>query len=206
MRTPECVPYGSAYGLENLVAQNALRDAAAGAVDEALVAFGDFLADDRTAFANEGRHRVPSPDVSMVVSGRLPAMYEDRYSSFGFLKSWVITLSTVGWKLAQAKTLPLTNVAEELAMHVLIEDALALLEIRSTGTPEAIAQLNDLYEGAFEDNDFFELYRVDFVEELSELDPHGHLGFTELRFESWFQPFGSGVSRGVPHPFLELSH
>ncbi len=185
MKTAQAVPYGSAYGLDNPVAQNALRDAAAGAVDEALVAFGDFFHDDRIKLqASEGKGPVQTPAAPIVVSERLPAMYQEHYSSYGFLKRWVITLSIVGWKLAQPEPSALTNVAEELAMHVLIEDALTLLEIRSTETPEAIAQLNHLYKAAFEDNAFLDLYAINDPSELDDLDLVGDLGMADLRFDS----------------------
>jgi hypothetical protein len=35
------------------------------------------------------------------VSSRLPEAYEARYAGFDFLKNWAVTLSVVGWKLAQ---------------------------------------------------------------------------------------------------------
>jgi hypothetical protein len=71
------------------------------------------------------------------VADELPAIYRDRYESLGFLKDWSVTVAVVGWKLAQAAPMPLSNV-----------------------------------------------------------------GMGDLRFKNWFSPFGSGVDRGVPHPFV----
>jgi hypothetical protein len=208
----ERVPYGSAYGLENLVAQLALKNAAVIALDEAFGAYGDFLHDYKVEdlaehHANEEARRVFSRQSRGVqepitISDRLPAMYADRYPSFNFLKNWVVTLSIVGWKLAQAESLPLSNVGEELALHLIIEDALAMLEDRAPDNPEAAEQLGALYEGAFEDDDFLTLYRLEDSDDLPDLDPTGQMGMTDLRFKCWFHPFGSGVDRGVPHPFL----
>lgn len=70
-------------------------------------------------------------------------------------------------------------------------------------TKEAASKaLHDLYEDAYEDNDFLELYSLDDSDEIADLDGDGQLGMTDLRFRFWFVPFGSGVDRGVPHPFV----
>jgi hypothetical protein len=53
-----------------------------------------------------------------------------------------------------------------------------------------------------EDNDFLELCDLDDSDEIADLDSDGQLGMTDLRFKCWFEPFGSGVDRGVPHPIV----
>jgi hypothetical protein len=208
----EHVPYGSAYGLENLAAQEALRTASVVALDEALCAFGDFWhhhsvedlaehhanADARRIFSRQARHQ-PDP---IGVSSRLPEAYADRYASFDFLKNWGVTLSIVGWKLAQPERHPLTNVAEELALHSMIEDAIAYVVDREPQHPEAEGPLRDLYDGAFEDTDFLVLFDIEDSDDLGDIDPESQMGLTDLRFKNWFRPFGSGANRGVPHPFL----
>lgn len=212
MSIDEHVPYGSAYGLENLAAQAALRAAAIVALDEALCAFGDFwhhhrvevLAehhadpDARRVFGRQSRH----PSDPIAVCGQLPRVYEDRYASFDFLKNWVLTLSIVGWKLAQPERLRLTNVAEELALHAMIENAITYAVDREPPHPEAEEPLRDLYDDAFEDTDFLVLFDLEDSDDLGDLDPEQQMGLTDLRFKNWFRPFGSGVDRGVAHPFL----
>ena len=210
------MPYGSAYGVENIVAQQALKKAAIIALDEATHAFAEFYegeearrlasnhADEtaREVFARQAR-RPLEPEI---VSDRLPGLYARRYASFDFLKNWAVTLTIVGWKLAQAEAHPLTNVGEELALHVLIQDALAFIEEDEPEGSEAREQLNALYESAFEDDDFLQLYELEDPDDLPDLDPTGQMGMTDLRFKAWFRPFGSGVDRGVPHPFLLDGH
>jgi hypothetical protein len=212
MNISEHVPYGSAYGLENLWAQDALRDAAVVALDEALCALGNLWhhhciedlaenhadADSRRIFGRQARH---DPDLLMVLI-RLPEAYVDRYASIDFLKNWVVTLSIVGWKLAQADRFPLTSVAEELALHTMIEDAIADVMDHEPPHPEAEEPLRDLYDDAFEDTDFLVLFDLEDPDDLGDLDPEKQMGLTDLRFKNWFRPFGSGVDRGVPHPFV----
>lgn len=87
----------------------------------------------------------------------------------------------------------------------MIQDAIAHLDIISSdaATQEVASEaLRDLYEAAYEDNDFLELYSLDDSDEITDLDADGHLGMTDLRFGFWFVPFGTGVDRGVPHPFV----
>jgi hypothetical protein len=111
----------------------------------------------------------------------------------------------VGWKLAQSEPQPLTNLAEELALHTIIDDAITDLdqvEVDETTKEAASVALRDLYDDAFEDNDFLDLYGLEDSDEIADLDPHGMMGMSDLRFKNWFKPFGSGVDRGVPHPFV----
>jgi hypothetical protein len=206
------VPFGSAYGVEDIGAQEALRDASIVVLDEALAAFSELWhqsevedlaqhhADPAAKAAFEKQAKIEFDP--FVISSRLPSIYKSRYGSFDFLKNWILTLTVVGWKLAQPEPRPLTNVAEELAMHALISDALGRAEELDPRSPEAERSLQDLYDRAFEDNDFLELYRLQDSDDIPDIDPSGLMGMTDLRFKSWFQPFGSGVDRGVPHPFL----
>jgi hypothetical protein len=209
----ETVPYGSAYGLDNLAAQEALRHAAIVVLDQAICEFGDAWHHSRVEDLAEHHadsearrvfRRQASHDLNLVwVPGSLPSVYEDRYASFDFLKNWVITLSTVGWKLAQPDALPLANVAEELALHAMIEEAISwTADIAEPPHPEAVEHLRELYDSSFEDTDFLELFDLKDSDDLPDLDPSGQMGMTDLRFKNWFQPFGSGTDRTVPHPFV----
>jgi hypothetical protein len=103
----------------------------------------------------------------------LPEAYESRYVSFDFLKNWVVTLSIVGWKLAQPAPQPLTNVAEELALHAIIEDAVNRAVDGEPPHPEAEEPLRDLYDAAFEDTDFLVLFDLKDSDDLVDLTQEG---------------------------------
>jgi hypothetical protein len=211
------VPFGSAYGVENLLGQEALKHASIVVLDETLVALGQAFTATEMASLTEShadskvrqtlaRLRIYDRE-PLGVSDRLPPVYANRYGTIDFLKNWTLTLAVVGWKLAQPEKQPLTNVAEEVALHVLIDDAIGCLDFMAENQPdaaraEATESLKDLYDSAFEDNDFLELYDLETSDDVRDLDPDGSLGMTDLRLKHWFQPFGSGTDRGVPHPFL----
>jgi hypothetical protein len=212
----EVVPYGSAYGVDHVVAQEALKHAAIVMLDHAMLALAELhLTDElkdvyaehvRDSSAREYLLRCAQAGSEQEWAvGDLPEIYSVRYRTYAFLKDWIVTLTVVGWKLAQQRAQPLTNVAEELALHLIIQDAIAALDMIASdeATQEAASEaLRDLYQDAYEDNDFLDLYSLDDSDEVADLDADGQLGMTDLRFRSWFVPFGSGVDRGVPHPFV----
>lgn len=207
---PSTVPFGSAYGLDNVAAQVALRLATVVVLDESFIAFADAhfdwtiqsITEEHThAPTREALSRLASEPDASSVTHRLPQIYRDRYLTYDFLKKWIATLSIVGWKLAQPTRLPLTNLAEELALHAYILDARAILEL-AEGTDEAARSLSDLEEEAFEDQDFLVLFELEYPDDLPDVDPERVLGVTDLRFKHWFTPFGNGTDRGVPLPLL----
>lgn len=212
----EIVPYGSGYGLENLLAQEALKTGAIVRLDHAMLALAELHATSqlREVFSEHVRTaedrayllRCAEADSEQEWAvGDLPSIYEPRYKTYDFLKNWVVTLTMVGWKLAQPEPRPPTNTAEEFGLHVTIQEALSGVELSEASVADqqaASEALNDLYEAAFEDNDFLELYHLEDSDEIVDLDPAGTLGMTDLRFKNWFKPYGSGVDRGVPHPFV----
>jgi hypothetical protein len=213
----EVVPYGSAYGLMNHLAREALKSAAIVRLDHTALAFAEFnlTRELRDVFAEHVpgsearayllRCAASGGHLQELAIGDLPPIYAQRYLTHGFLKRWIVTVTIVGWKLGQAERHPLTNVAEELALHVLIEDAIASLELADVDDASreaASSALRDLYEDPYEDNDFLALYALRDSDEVQDLDPLGTMGTTDLRLREWFEPFGSGVDRGVPHPFV----
>ena len=99
---------------------------------------------------------------------------------------------------AQAKPHALSNVAEELALYVIIGDAKAHLEIQEIDDPAAIQALDDLMEDAYEDNDFLALWDDD----LPDPEVRIEMGFTPVELRHWFEPFSSPEHRGMPHPYL----
>ena len=212
----EVVPYGSAYGLDYHVAQEALKNAAIVRLDHATLALAELHLTseiqgvcaehvrDRDAIEYLSRCAQADSEQEWAI-GDLPEIYSQRYRTYGFLKNWIVTLAVVGWKLAQRHAQPLSNVAEELALHLMIQDAIAHLDVIDSDDANkqaASEALHNLYDDAYEDNDFLELYSLDDSDEIADLDTDGQLGMTDLRFRFWFVPFGTGVDRGVPHPFV----
>jgi hypothetical protein len=136
----EVVPYGSAYGLDYLVAQEALKHAAIVRLDHATLALAElhltgeledvFAEDVGDRDAREYLIRCAQADSEQEWAvGDLPEIYSQRYRTYDFLKNWIVTLTVVGWKLAQRQAQPLSNVAEELALHLMIQDAIAHLDM-----------------------------------------------------------------------------
>jgi hypothetical protein len=212
----EVVPYGSAYGLEHQLAQERLKTAAIVMLDHAMLALAEFHSNDglRNVFAEHVgdadsrayllRCAEGNGELEWAI-GDLPEIYRQRYETYDFLKNWIVTLTLVGWKLGQPEPQPPTNIAEEMALHVIIQDALSGVELSDADVAaqrDASTALRDLYDSAFEDNDFLGLYDLDDSDEIADIDRTGLLGVGDLRFKHWFEPFGSGVDRGVPHPFL----
>jgi hypothetical protein len=127
------------------------------------------------------------------MAGYLPAKYLLRYNVL-FAKQFLACLLTVAWKLRAPDYYPLACVAEELALHAIIECAEALLE--SEGLQ---ADFTEFEDEAFEDADVEQLFdpALDGIEN-SELGQK--LGMAHLRFEDWFRPF-----RGEDpvHPYVD---
>jgi hypothetical protein len=122
----------------------------------------------------------------------LPPAFAPRYSA-GFARQFLACVSAVTTKLVQPGSWPLACVGEELALHALIDQAVAVLE--ATGED---ADLEDFREAATEDLDCLLLFepRFDGVEDSPAA---GWLGMSNLRFEDWFKPFRATVP---VHPYL----
>lgn len=114
----------------------------------------------------------------------LPSKYFHQYTP-GFLKKFYITFLTVGYKL----TLPekydtlIACTAEELALHILIEEATAVLEI--DGIEADFSEFEDMI---YQDIDFEYLYdlEMDGIEDGAIGD---ELGITNINFSDWFKIF-----------------
>lgn len=127
----------------------------------------------------------------------LPARYKSRYD-WPFGQRFLACLTVLAWKLAQSQPpIPLLDcVAEELAMHVLIERAKVALELEG---------INDIDFGGFEDDVFpdadFEYLFDDSMDGIDEGEIGAKLGMADLSFSGWFEPFLNAGSR--LHPYLE---
>ncbi len=127
----------------------------------------------------------------------LPARYKTRYDWL-FGQRFLTCLTVLSWKLAQSQPpIPLLDcVAEELAMHVLIERAKVGLE------PPGVT---DIHFGEFEDEVFQDAdYENLFDESMDGIDEGeigAKLGMADLSLSGWFEPFLNAGSR--LHPYLE---
>jgi hypothetical protein len=128
----------------------------------------------------------------------LPPRYRLKYSA-GFARKFFMCLVTVAWKLGQREPLRLSCVAEELAAHVLLQEAEAFADERSQ-----IVDYSSFRDMLFEDLDFEFLYdeAYDGIEgtELGET-----MGITHLPFAEWFERFGPPASSRYTevHPYAQ---
>ncbi len=126
----------------------------------------------------------------------LPRKYLHLYTPL-FLKEFYATLLTVGYKLAlpeQSETL-LACTAEELALHLLIEKAKVVLEIKGN-EPDF-----DAFEDAiYQDCDFEYLYEPE-ADGIEDSEIGAELGIGNLHFSEWFKPF---INASMPvHPYCQ---
>jgi hypothetical protein len=145
----------------------------------------DTVSPSRVVRARRGRDEAgptsDSPDWSVdnwLIGTLLPARYRLRYAG-PFARKFFVCLLTVVWKLGQREPIRPSCVAEELAAHVLIREAEALLEVN--GVHPDFAGFRDIF---FEDLDFEDLYdeAYDGIE-VSEVA--AEMGITHLAFAEW---------------------
>ena len=125
----------------------------------------------------------------------LPSKYLLQYDDF-FRRKFLVTILTVGYKLALSEPpVPLLScTAEELALHVLIEEAKSELSTQEI-TPDFIEFEDMAYQ---DDMDFVILYdmSLDGVESTSIGDD---MAYANLNFGKWFEPF---LNASTPvHPY-----
>ena len=108
----------------------------------------------------------------------------------------------VGWKLAQpGKPIRPGCVAEELALELIRQEAIAVLEV--IGAPqESIEATRKVYD-VCEDDDILGLFKMSDPAEVAAAisDPaNSALGKADMRIPEWFMPFYGGNSGSAPHP------
>jgi hypothetical protein len=115
-------------------------------------------------------------------------------------------LTVAGWKLCQVPALYPSCVAEELCLHAIIDQAKTQLTFREDSAPnrlppedpELTMTLDDLYDTAFEDTDFLEMF--DPASDGLDSSPAGReLGWTSLAVEDLFKGFSSGRTQRCTH-------
>jgi hypothetical protein len=118
-----------------------------------------------------------------LIGTMLPARYRLRYTGL-FAQKLFVCLVTVVWKLGQREVMRPSCVAEELAAHVLIHEAEALLEVN--GVHPDFDGFRDVF---FEDLDFEYLYDEAY-DGIEVSDVAAEMGITNLAFAEWFERFG----------------
>jgi len=131
-----------------------------------------------------------------LIGTMLPPRYQLHYDAL-FAKQFFLCLTTVIWKLGQPEPMRPSCVAEELAAHVLIEEARELLE--QGGLEAEFGEFEDRF---FEDLDFVYLYD-DAYDGIEQTDIAEQMGITYLAFADWFKRFGPPDGSGYTevHPY-----
>lgn len=130
--------------------------------------------------------------------GVLPPSFQPFYDG-GFAERFLAVLMTVGWKLRSPHAYALGCVAEEMALHAVVQEARYVMsDVWERAEPEPdfdaateryrTLDLETFREGALEDEDFLLLWDLDLVD-AQDLDQENKLGFTGLRFTEWFKHF-----------------
>ncbi len=158
----------------------------------------------------------------------LPQRYLPFYS-LGFAKQFLVTFTTVCWKLAQPGRLMLSSLAEELALVVLLEEAneqldsmqedIHVIELaEAEESPKALLEEegedNSEEDGPFyvywpfvesvlEDVDVMMLYDDQF-DGIDQTELAEQMGLPSLSLEKWFVPFAERIDTeyGVVHPYV----
>ena len=136
----------------------------------------------------------PDSDGHLMVAA-LPSKYIHQYDG-GFRRMFLVTLPTVGYKLAQPDPLVSLHAytAEELSLHLLIEQAREDLKAQGM-EPE----FSDFEVQAFqEDMDIMVLYDMvlDGIENSQVGEP---MGYGNLQFDEWFEPFLNASTQIHPY-------
>ncbi len=142
----------------------------------------------------------PDHDEHLFITA-LPSKYLNRYDG-GFRRKFLVALLTVGYELAQSDPpVPFFScTAEELALHVLIEEAKEGLE--ANGIDPDFSEFEDqVYQ---DDMDISVLYdmSLDGIEDTSIGD---NMAFANLQFDQWFEPFLNATTLVHPYAADEVS-
>ena len=126
----------------------------------------------------------------------LPSKYLLQYDG-GFRRKFLVTLLTVGYKLAQAEPpVPLFScTAEELGLHVLIEEAREGLKTQGI-EPE----FSEFEDQAFQDDMDIKILYDMALDGIEDTPAGDSMGYGNLQFDQWFEPF---LNASTPvHPYV----
>lgn len=134
-----------------------------------------------------------SDDENFCIS-ELPEKYRLRYDGL-FRRRFLVTVLTVGYKLALPEPLaPLPScTAEELALHILIEQAKNQLQAEAIESDFSLFVIL-----AFQDLDFEVLYDMA-MDGIEDTTVGTEMAYDNLPFDNWFEPF---LNATMPiHPY-----
>lgn len=134
-----------------------------------------------------------------LIGDMLPSRFRLSYTG-DFARKFLVCLITVVWKLGQWEAMRPSCVAEELAMHILLEEAEALASTR-----DKELDFDDFRQVYFEDLDIDFLY-VDAYDGIEQAEGAEALGFANLAFADWFKRFGTAGTSATyaeVHPFAQ---
>jgi hypothetical protein len=181
--------FARAWGVDDPLAQGALRESAIAILDEVDGAFHEVL-------------HGASVGETYFVEDYLPGAFSRAYDE-EFLLRFRVCLVLMGYKLAQDPAIRPGCVAEMLALEVIRRRAHGRLEeVGADG--EHIEALRALYEVGGDDG-ILDLYDM---EEPADAAVHGHdptraPGKVDMRVEAWFAPLWGGADGTAPHPVCE---
>ncbi len=158
---------------------------------EALYTANEILLDGLISDLQEIKRNAAADDLYIV--DFLPRKQINRYNE-EFLRKFLVCLASVGLKMRLADWHMLGCVAEELALYATIQLAEILLEEKGID-----ADFDDLYELAFEDEDYRFLYS-EAMDGLGDLNSETGLAIAHLRFGEWFIPFNPPR---ITHPYAD---
>jgi hypothetical protein len=117
-------------------------------------------------------------------------VYLARYTPL-FAKQFLTCLLTVAWKLTSKEKIVLASVAEEMALHALIQNA-------QGPTGEEEFDFDDFIDEVFEDTDFLWLFDAEF-NGIQHTPAQATLRTANLDFDDWFRPFRDA---SPVHPYV----
>jgi hypothetical protein len=131
-----------------------------------------------------------------LIGTMLPPRFRLRYTA-EFARRFFVCLVTVVWKLGQREPIRLSCVADELAAHVLLQEAESFAEEQDQ--PVDFASFRDTL---FEDLDFEFLYDETY-DGIERTGLGEAMGTTHLPFAEWFERFGPppGLAYTEVHPY-----
>ena len=136
----------------------------------------------------------PDDEAPLLITA-LPSKYLPRYSA-AFRRKFLVALLTVGYKLALPDPpVPLLScTAEELALHVLIEEASE--GVMAQGTDPDFAEFED--QGLQDDLDIDVLYNMA-LDGIEDTPVGDRMGYGNLQFDHWIEPFLNAST--LVHPY-----
>jgi hypothetical protein len=170
----------------------AKAEVTAGVVMAAVEVLVDQLFSDLVALESSDADSVQTHDdpESLLALSMLPTQYRHRYTPL-FVRKFTVAAIAVTERLTREQWEPAVTVAEELALHLLGEQAEVLIEL--TGLE---AEVDAGWRGAYndavlEDVDYEILYEPG-MDGIEEDDDMAHLHMAPMSFSAWFRPFNEG--------------